>query len=128
MAHAPRSLRRGLGHRAVPVLKADAHGVIMEATTPIADLQKRHGGRHGLGQLRTLQRRVHEWRALHGPGKAVMFERRPVAGREGAFDFTDCNELGVTIAGQVFEHLLFQCFLSFSKWRWIGLPLTCKNS
>ena len=107
----------------VPVLKADEHGV-MEATTLIADLQKRHGGRYGLGQLRTLQRRVHEWRALQGPGKEVMFEQRHVAGREGAFDFTDCNELGVTIAGQVFEHLLFQFFLSFSKWRWIGLAFS----
>ena len=107
----------------VPVLKADEHGV-MEATTLIADLQKRHGGRYGLGQLRTLQRRVHEWRALHGPGKEVMFEQRHVAGREGAFDFTDCNELGVTIAGQVFEHLLFQFFLSFSKWRWVGLAFS----
>ena len=53
-----------------------------------------------------------------------MFEQRHVAGREGAFDFTDCNELGVTIAGQVFEHLLFQFFLSFSKWRWIGLAFS----
>ena len=75
MAHAPRSLRRGLGHRAVPVLKADEHGV-MEATTLIADMQKRHGRQYGLGQLRTLQRRVHEWRALHGPVKEVMFEQR----------------------------------------------------
>jgi hypothetical protein len=107
----------------VPLLKADEHGVL-EATTLIADLQKRHGNRYGLGQLRTLQRRVHEWRALHGPGKEVMFEQRHQAGREGAFDFTDCAELGVTIAGQVFEHLLFQFVLSFSKWRWIGIAFT----
>jgi hypothetical protein len=107
----------------VPLLKADEHGVL-EATTLIADLKKRHGDRYGLGQLRTLQRRVHEWRALHGPGKEVMFEQRHQAGREGAFDFTDCAELGVTIAGQVFEHLLFQFVLSFSKWRWIGIAFT----
>jgi hypothetical protein len=107
----------------VPLLKADEHGVL-EATTLIADLQKHHGNRYGLGQLRTLQRRVHEWRALHGPGKEVMFEQRHQAGREGAFDFTDCAELGVTIAGQVFEHLLFQFVLSFSKWRWIGIAFT----
>jgi hypothetical protein len=107
----------------VPLLKADEHGVL-EATTLIADLQKHHGNRYGLGQLRTLQRRVHEWRALHGPGKEVMFEQRHQAGREGAFDYTDCAELGVTIAGQVFEHLLFQFVLSFSKWRWIGIAFT----
>lgn len=107
----------------VPLLKADEHGEL-EATTLIADLRKRHGSRYGLGQLRTLQRRVHEWRALHGPGKEVMFEQRHEAGREGAFDFTDATELGVTIAGQVFEHLLFQFVLSFSKWRWIGIAFS----
>lgn len=107
----------------VPLLVADKDGVL-EATTLIADLQKRHGDRYGLGQLRTLQRRVHEWRALHGPGKEVMFEQRHEAGREGAFDFTDCAELGITIAGQLFEHLLFQFVLSFSKWRWIGIAFS----
>ena len=30
----------------------------------------------------------------------------------------------MTIAGQVFEHLLFQFVLSFSKWRWVGLAFT----
>lgn len=107
----------------VPLLVADKDAVL-EATTLIADLQKRHGDRYGLGQLRTLQRRVHEWRALHGPSKEVMFEQRHQAGREGAFDFTDCTELGITIAGQVFEHLLFQFVLSFSKWRWIGIAFS----
>jgi hypothetical protein len=48
-----------------------------------------------------------------------MFEQRHEAGREGAFDFTDCAELEVTIAGQAFAHLLFQFVLSFSKWRWV---------
>ncbi len=42
-----------------------------------------------------------------------------MAGREGAFDFTDATELGVTIAGQVFVHLLFEFVLAFSKWRWV---------
>jgi hypothetical protein len=53
-----------------------------------------------------------------------MFEQRHVPGRESAFDFTDCRELGVTIAGQMFVHLLFQFVLSFSKWRWVGLAFS----
>ena len=53
-----------------------------------------------------------------------MFEQRHEPGREGAFDFTDCTELGITIAGQVFVHLLFQFVLSFSKWRWVGLAFS----
>jgi hypothetical protein len=71
-----------------------------------------------------MQRRMQQWRALHGPGKQVMFEQVHPPGREGAFDFTDAGELGVTIAGQVFVHLLFQFILSFSKWRWVGLAFS----
>ena len=104
----------------VPLLAADERGVL-EGTTILAELQRRHGASYTIGQLRTLQRRVHEWRALHGPGKEVMFEQKHEAGREGSFDFTDASELGVTIAGEAFSHLFFQVVLSFSKWRWVGL-------
>ena len=100
----------------IPLLESDKDGVL-EATTILAELSRRHGESYGASQLRTLQRRVHHWRALHGPGKEVMFEQVHPAGREGAFDFTDATELRVTIAGQIFAHLLFQFVLSFSKWR-----------
>ena len=73
-----------------PLLTADEHGVL-EGTTVLAELRRRHGDQYGPSLLRTLQRRMHEWRALHGPGKPVMFEQRHEAGREGAFDFTDAT-------------------------------------
>ena len=107
----------------VPLLAADDRGVL-EGTTILAELRRRHGDAYSAGQLRTLQRRIHEWRALHGPGKEVMFEQKHQAGREGAFDFTDASELGVTIAGVAFAHLFFQFVLSFSKWRWVGLAFS----
>jgi len=107
----------------VPLLEADEHGVL-EATTILAELRRRHPDAFDVGQLRTLQRHVHEWRALHGPGKEVMFAQEHPPGREGAFDFTDASELGVTIAGEVFAHLFFQFVLSFSKWRWVGLAFS----
>ena len=107
----------------VPLLAADERGVL-EGTTVLAELRRRHGDEYGPAQLRTLQRRMHEWRALHGPEKEVMFEQKHEAGREGAFDFTDASELGVTIAGEVFAHLFFQFVLSFSKWRWVGLAFS----
>jgi hypothetical protein len=53
-----------------------------------------------------------------------MFEQVAEPGREGAFDFTDASELGVTIAGEAFAHLFFQFVLSFSKWRWVGLAFS----
>jgi len=107
----------------VPLLEADEQGAL-EATTVLDVLRERHGEAYGPGQLRTLQRRVHEWRALHGPGKEIYFEQIHEPGREGAFDFTDATELGVTIAGRAFVHLLFQFILSFSKWRWVGLAFS----
>jgi hypothetical protein len=107
----------------VPLLRADAEGVL-EATTVLAELRRRHGDTYRAASLRTLQRRMQQWRAMHGPGKEVMFEQVHPPGREGAFDFTDATELGVTIAGQLFPHLLFQFILSFSKWRWVGLAFS----
>jgi len=107
----------------VPLLMADEGGVL-EGTTILAELRRRHGDAYGPSQLRTVQRRIHEWRALHGPPKEVMFEQKHEAGREGSFDFTDASELGVTIAGEVFAHMFFQFVLSFSKWRWVGLAFT----
>lgn len=104
----------------LPLLQADTEGVL-EGTTIIAELHRRHGDTYGPGQLRTLQRRIHEWRAVYGPEKEVYFEQRPLPGREAAFDFTEATDLGITIARQPFVHLLFEFVLTFSKWRWIRI-------
>jgi transposase len=50
----------------VPLLIADHKGVL-EATKILAELNRRHPERFGESQLRTLQRRVRQWRALNGP-------------------------------------------------------------
>ncbi len=107
----------------VPLLEDDAKGVL-EATELMRQLDKLHPGRFSDGQLRTLQRRVSDWRALHGPAREIYFEQVHPPGREGAFDFTNCNELGVTIRGVLFCHLLFQFVLSFSKWRSVRLAFS----
>jgi len=75
----------------------------------------------GAKHLRTLQRRVLEWRATQGPGKEVYFEQVHPAGREAQIDFTHAEELRVTIAGQPFPHLFFELLLSYSKWRFVEL-------
>jgi transposase InsO family protein len=81
----------------------------------------KYPGQFHPGQLRTLQRRMRDFRALHGPDKEVFFEQQHVPGREGAFDFTHATELGVTIAGQPFPHLLFEFVLCFSGWLFVML-------
>ena len=80
----------------VPWLKADREGRL-QALTLFDELRARHPGQFPPGQLRTLQRRVRDWRALHGPDQEVYFEQAAVPGREGALDFTDPSDLGVTI-------------------------------
>ena len=104
----------------VPLLVADEKGAL-QATGVLEWLQDKHPGQYGEGLLRTLQRRIRDWRALHGPPKEVFFEQEHVPGREAAFDFTDGTELGITIAGQLFVHLLFELVLTYSGWTWICL-------
>jgi hypothetical protein len=77
-----------------------------EAKTLREHLQRQHPGRFADGQVRTLQRRVKQWRALHGPAKEVFFAQVHEPGRLCASDFTHCSALGVTIAGVPFPHLI----------------------
>lgn len=100
----------------LPLLRADEDGKL-QAKTLLEELQRRYpADGYEAGQVRTLQRRVRVWRALSGPEKEVFFPQEHVPGREGAFDFTDANELQVTIQGQAFDHLLFEFALSYSSW------------
>lgn len=106
-----------------PLLTEDSQG-ILEATTLLAELNRRHPGQFSEAQLRTLQRRVRQWRALNGPDKEVFFPQEHLPGREAAYDFTNCDELGITIGGVPFDHLLFELALSFSGWRWPTVALS----
>ena len=100
-----------------PLLAADERR-LLEGRTLLGELDRRHPGCLSVSQLRTLQRRIREWRALHGPEQEVNFPQDHRPGREAAFDFTNCNDLGVTIGGEPFAHLLFELALSYSGWRW----------
>jgi transposase len=107
----------------VPLLQRDEDGVL-EATTVMGELRRVHGSRFSNKHLRTLQRRLRDWRAHHGPEREVFFEQQHLAGREAAIDFTDCSSLGIRIAGEFFAHLLFQFVLTFSKWRSVTLAFS----
>jgi hypothetical protein len=58
---------------------------------------------------------------VSGPDKEAYFEQTHPPGREAQLDFTHTTELGVTIRGAIFVHLLFQMVLSCSGWRWVNL-------
>lgn len=107
----------------VPLLEQDENGRL-EAKTIFDELVRRHPGKFQEGQLRTLQRRVRDWRAISGPEREVFFPQEHAPGQMGAFDFTDCRELGVTIAGQPFAHLLFHLVLAYSGWHFVKLAFS----
>lgn len=79
-------------------------------------LREKYPDRFKGSQLRTLQRRVKEWRALRGPDKEVFFPQILLPGKQSQSDYTHCNELAVTIAGEPFKHMLFHFMLPYSRW------------
>jgi len=76
------------------------------------------------GQLRTLQRRVRDWRALHGPEKSVIFPQHIMPGKQSQSDCTCMNSLRITIAGAAFPHLLFHWMLPYSRWETVSICYT----
>jgi len=88
----------------------------LEAKTLFEALQRERPGDFADGQLRTLQRRIKWWRATEGPGREVYFPQQHVPGRLGQSDFTRMNELGITLGGQTFPHMLFHFVLTYSNW------------
>lgn len=106
----------------VPLLEADHEGKL-QAKTVFEVLDKAHPEQFEQGQVRTLQRRIRDWRAVHGPDKEVYFPQEHLPGREAQMDFTHATELGVTIGGVLFVHLLFQFVLSYSGWRFVSIAL-----
>jgi hypothetical protein len=104
----------------VPLLEADEKAAL-RAPTLMDILEEKYPGSFKPGQVRTLQRRLREWRALKGPDKEVFFEQDYKPGEMASFDFTHCNELEVTIQGEPFPHLLFVLALAYSGWTWICL-------
>jgi hypothetical protein len=104
----------------IPLLRSDCEGRL-QATTLFEHVHERYPGEFAPGQLRTLQRRLRDWRAIHGPDREVFFEQEHPPGREAAVDFTHASSLGVTVVGEPLDHLLFQLVLSFSGWTWVDV-------
>jgi hypothetical protein len=91
----------------------------LQAKTVFEDLQRRYPDRLPPGQLRTLQRRFRDWRALHGPDREVFFPQAYAPGEQGQSDFTSMNSLEITIAGIPLKHLVYHFVLPFSNWEYV---------
>jgi len=78
-------------------------------------LCEQHGDQFNPKTRRTLERRIHHWRQLHGRAKEVMFTQTHAPGALGIADFT-VVKAPVTIAGVPLKHRLFHYRLVASRW------------
>jgi hypothetical protein len=91
----------------------------LEAKALFEDLLARRPDRYHEGHVRTFQRRVKQWRAEHGPPREIFFAQEHRPGEAMQTDFTWGSELGVTIEGAAFPHMLCHPVLPYSNWEWV---------
>lgn len=97
----------------VPLLERDP---FLAPITLFRDLQERYPQEYPDSLLRTLQRRVRDWKAVNGKEKERIFRQEHPPGFQGISDFTVCDELRVTIKGTPLPHLLYHFRVPFSGW------------
>jgi hypothetical protein len=96
----------------------------LDAKSVLEMLDEVHPGKYEAGQLRTLQRGIRRWRAAHGPEREVVFGQAHRPGEAAQTDFTWATELGVTILGEAFVHMLCVLVLPYSNWQWATVCLS----
>ena len=94
----------------VPILKASPG---IRTIGVLAEIRRRHPELNP-NIRRTLERRITDWRAQHGPEQDVIFRQEHEPGRMGLSDFTDTSVLNITVAGVVLVHRLYHFRLAFS--------------
>lgn len=105
----------------LPILEQDSS---VQAITLLRHLQQQRPEEFQDDSIRrTLERRVRDWRALHGPERDIIFRQAPDPGYMCQSDFTDADGLGVTVAGNAFKHRLYHFVLSYSRWEHVGVVL-----
>ena len=85
----------------------------LESKTLFEWICKQYPTMYSEGQLRTLQRRIKQWRAEYGEEKEVFFEQIHYPGDIGESDFTSMDTVGVTIGGVPYSGI-------FGNSGWIG--------
>lgn len=108
-----------------PWIQAQLAGdAALQATTLFALLCDQYPGRYQAIQLRTLQRHIAAWRLAHGPAKEVIFPQVHRPGERAQSDFTHMTDLGITLGGVLFPHLLFHLVLTYSNMEAIHVCLS----
>jgi hypothetical protein len=126
LAELPSELKRLRTYRTRPDAFAEEWPMVEEMLQEAPQLEakalfewlcEQRPGRYRAGQLRTFQRRVATWRALH-QGQEAILEQVHRPGEVMQTDGTWLSELSVAIGGQPFPHLLIHSVLPYSNWEW----------
>lgn len=88
----------------------------LQGTTVLQWLRREYSAEFDDCHLRTLQRRIKQWRGTEGPPKEVFFSQVHHPADLCASDFTHMSSLNVTIAGQPFPHMVYHFVLTYSNW------------
>lgn len=93
----------------------------LKAYVLFEEMAKRHPEAFDPAWQRTFERRVRDWKLEQRIEKDVTFDQVHEPGDVLAIDFTNMNELGVFVANQKFDHMLFHAALTYSNWEYIDL-------
>jgi hypothetical protein len=89
----------------------------LEAKTLFDWMNERDGPKYQEGQLRTLQRRISNWRVMNRSQELIL-DQVHQPGEVLQTDGTCMNGLKITIDQEPFEHLLIHSVLPYSNWEW----------
>ena len=93
------------------------------AVTLLEELQRRHPEQFGDSVLRTLQRRVGQWRAEHGDEREIYFAQEHPPGAWGCRTSPWPTNWSISLGGLAFPHRLYQFALAHSGWRHVRVVL-----
>ena len=90
----------------------------LNAISILNALNDKYDNRYHDGQVRTLQRKIRIWRALHDKDERyeVFFQQVHRPGEAAQTDFTETASLGLTILGNPYKYLLCHTVLPYSGW------------
>ena len=86
-------------------------------------LQEKYPGEYPDSLLRTLQRRIKEWKVLSGKEKELIFRQIHLPGRLGLSDFTQLKGIIILIQNEPLCHLLYHFRLAYSGWSYLKVIL-----
>jgi hypothetical protein len=86
-------------------------------------IQDRHPEQYPDSLLRTMQRRVKQWKALNGKAKEIIFRQEHAPGRFALSDFTKLKGVEITIQKKPLRHLLYHFRLAYSGWSYLKVVL-----